>query len=127
MALPTRGLTSSKELIETFSDATAVICETMANAHNLIEVADLQGIKVPENLSVVSQGYGYMRRGEDKQRMTCLQYDIPRAIEICLDMLLEQIKTGTCSIRNVMVRPIIVGGDSIAPPSEKAMEAKAVH
>ena len=127
MALPARRLTSAKEFIETFNDATAVICETMMSAHNLIEVADLHGIKVPENLSIVTQGYGYMRIGEEKHSMTCLQYDIPRAIDLCLDMLLEQIKTGTCSIRNVMVRPIIVEGESISPPSEKAMEAKAVH
>lgn len=109
-------LTSAKEFLELYGSATAIICENIRTAQNIIAIADMQGISVPQDLSIVAQGYGPMRPGKEK-KMTCLQYDIPRAVEICFDLLMEQLKTRTCSIRQARVCPIIFDGESLAPPT----------
>ncbi len=109
-----------KDFLDRHADATAILCEKISGAHKLIALADLLGIRVPEDLSIVAQGHGMMRPGDPSSPLYCLQYDMARAAEICLDLLFEMARSRTCPITRAMVRPVFVDGRSLARPRQNA-------
>ena len=119
LSLPDRDLSAAAEYLESFPDATAILCETMVGAHNLIAAAEFKGIDVPGDVSVIGHGYGAMRPGHSGP-MSSIAYDIPHAVQCCLDLLSEQARTRVCSTTRVVVQPVFREGASLAVPRHLA-------
>jgi len=70
---------------------TAFVCSLPSHAMNIIAVADMIGIRVPEDLSVVSLLSGPMRSWRPDQRLTGIEYDLAHAVSVCFDVLFEHV------------------------------------
>ncbi|OPZ01493.1 MAG: DNA-binding transcriptional repressor PurR [candidate division BRC1 bacterium ADurb.BinA364] len=96
--------------------ATALVCAEYGQALCLIGVADLMGIRVPRDLSVVCMLSGPMRLQKPNQHVTGIEFDLDLMVRMGFEVLEEQIRTRRNSISQVRVKPVIERGDSLAPP-----------
>ena len=95
---------------------TAFVCSKCERATNIIAVADMMGIRVPEDLSIVSLVAGPMRAYKPDQRITGIEYDLEHTVRLCFDLLFDQMRTRKSLISVVRVKPLIKKGESLAPP-----------
>ena len=96
--------------------ATAIVCTLAGQAMNIISVADMIGIRVPEDLSVVCMVSGPMRVWKPDQRLTGIEYDLDHVVRICFYLLDEQMRTRKSLLSLVRVKALFAKGDSLAPP-----------
>ncbi|MCX7012628.1 MAG: LacI family DNA-binding transcriptional regulator [Candidatus Sumerlaeota bacterium] len=96
--------------------ATAVVSAHYNYALSAIAVADLMGIRVPSDLSVVGMISGPIRLEDPNQRLTGIEYDVDLMVRMGFEVLEEQMRTRRNSVSLVRVKPIIQHGDSLAPP-----------
>lgn len=101
------------------SGATALVCAKNELAMNAISVADMMGLAVPEDLSVVSLLAGPMRVWKIDQRMTGIEYDVEHTVRVCFNLLTEQMKTRRNLVSLVRVKPLIRPGDSLVEPRRR--------
>lgn len=99
---------------------TAVICPAYDQAVQLIAAADKMGIRIPADLSVVSQLSGPMRQENPQQRITGLEYDLDLMVRLAFVVLEEQMRTRRNAIPLIRVEPLIEPGDSLAAPRSGA-------
>lgn len=93
-------------------DATAVICMRGSESSHLIDVARLDGRRVPEDLSLV--GHGEHQGGQDFP-ITRVDYYNDRLLQACLELLSEQIRTRRVTVSRILVRPRFCDGQTVAP------------
>ena len=104
--------------LEAPREATAFVCVSYPMAQSLIAVADVLGLRVPEDFSVTGHGRGVAMRPHDRtRRLVSLDYDRGVLIERCFDLLAEQRTTGRVRVSRVLVHPTVTQGESAGPPS----------
>jgi DNA-binding LacI/PurR family transcriptional regulator len=98
--------------------STAFVCAKSHRAMDIIVVADMLGIAVPEDISMV--GFSSpMRTSKPDQRLTGIDYNLDNTIQECFDLLFKQMKTRRTDVSVVQVKPLVLAGDSLAPPREE--------
>jgi len=116
VSLPKDDFAACRTFLESRRDVTAIVCHNSHVAKDFVSAADAMGIGVPEDLSIVAQGYGLMRLHDPSRWLTRVQYDFARAVELSLDLLFEQVQKRECSLTRVFVKPVLIEGHSLAPP-----------
>lgn len=108
-------LSAIRSYLEDFKDATAIICMWGGMATPLVSVADMMGIRVPEDLSVTAHGASPLVT-KPGQTMTSLEYDVDALIGSAVDLLREQQRHRCVKRTRVLGNPFINMGASLAPP-----------
>lgn len=111
-------LSAIRSYLEDYKDATAIICMWGGMATHLVAVADMMGIKVPEELSVTAHGASPLVN-KPGQMMTALEYDVDALISAAVDLLREQQRYRCVKRTHVLGNPYINLGASLAPPRQK--------
>lgn len=104
--------------LEEFADATAIICMWGAIAPAIVEMANVMGLRVPDDLSVTAHGASPLGSRRDIM-MTCLEYDVDGMINEAIDLLEEQRRTRRVDRTCILSNPIIREGGSLAPPPKR--------
>jgi GntR family transcriptional regulator of arabinose operon len=107
---------SLREFIERFSEATAIVTMSGSDALSIIEVADMLGIRVPEDLSVATLAPGLSNPLDSDKRLTSLSYDYKRLNAAAFDLLFEMIKTRRSPFTRLALTPSVRQGDTLGPP-----------
>ena len=103
-----------KDFMETFSDATAFIAMSIDIAQKIVETADLLGIRIPEDVSLVSLQTGRLR-SSDGGVITGAAYDWERIVKACFDVLLGAEKYSGLS--RIVFEPLVIAGTGSAAPA----------
>lgn len=117
--IPEGDLSFMSAFLDEFSDATAVITLAGDMALNVVAIADMKKISVPEDLSVVCHGPGPMRLRTPNELFTRCDFDHKAISEWAFDILFKQMETRINPINHLIVPPQIIDGESLAPPSYK--------
>ena len=127
MCLSEGDLAGLRQFISRFRDATAIICMWGLVCGRLVEVAEMMGIRVPQELSIV--GHGASPMGARKSSvMTHLEYDMDALVGTCFDLLIEQRSERRTRRTLVLGMARIHDGASLAPPGQHTGRAvKATH
>ena len=101
--------------------ATAVIAGSSSRALTMLSIVEMLGIKVPEELSIVTHGAIPIEEESSSRHLSGYAQDKAYKnyiIKMCFDMLTEQIK-GDCPRQNMaLTMPTFIRGDTLAPPPE---------
>lgn len=92
---------------------TAVICQSMVSARAVIHVAQGMGLRVPQDLSVVSYGVG-MDAEQSFPALTTVEPDFHGLVEHALAMLRDLLAGRTVEPSTVQIRPNLVLRESVA-------------
>lgn len=113
----THDIEAFRELLENpvGDPPTAIVAGAVARAMALIPVADMIGIRVPEDLSIVSIGSEPIRDGNDGQFLTGYVQDHRVLTDACFDILARQFRGGVSEISRVLFNMRFVPGDTLAP------------
>lgn len=103
------------QFIGRFRDATAIICMWGRVSSQLVEVAELMGIHVPQDLSIIAHGASPMG-ARKASMMTHIEYDMDALVGMCLDLLTEQRSERRTRRTLVLGLARIHDGASLAPP-----------
>jgi DNA-binding LacI/PurR family transcriptional regulator len=110
-------LAGLRRFIERFHTATAIICMWGSVSSQLVEVAEMMEIRVPQDLSIVAHGASPMGSRRTSV-MTHLEYDMDALVASCFDLLQEQ-KSERRTRRNIILGASrIHEGASLAPPAQ---------
>ncbi len=104
-----------RELLRATPDVTAWVCLSRRQAQQVIAAAESIGRSVPEHLSVVCFGDG-MILGDPRRQVTCYAPNTVDIVKTCFDVLDMQARTRHCPHSFIMVKPLMIEGDSLAPP-----------
>ncbi|MCX7015047.1 MAG: GntR family transcriptional regulator [Candidatus Sumerlaeota bacterium] len=118
LEIPAGDLAGHREFLMAFGEeATAIVCATCERAQNFIAVADVLGIRVPEDLSLVAYGpETQMRLNAPGGQIAGISFDTGFIVTTCFDLLLDQVKTRQCPVRRILVNPTVQEGDSLSTP-----------
>ena len=86
--MPRLDVASVKNVMENSSGLTAVIGGNVEISRKIVETADLMGIQVPDDLSIVSMQVGRLRPGLETDAFTGIRYDWHKIITTCFEVLL---------------------------------------
>jgi DNA-binding LacI/PurR family transcriptional regulator len=111
-------LAGMREFLEIRDSATAFIGATMERVANLAAVAEVLGLRVPEDVSVVGQGPGPIPLGKRNLRATLFRHDRKRIVTRAVDCLIEQMTTRRSAYSHVRVKPLLEEGETLAAPRE---------
>lgn len=110
-------LSALRAFIDEFRAATAIICMWGMASAQLVDVAEMMGIRVPEHLSIAAHGLSSMGTGRHTI-MTHLEYDMDALVRICFDLLMEQKTTRGCTRTLVLGAARVREGASLGPPAD---------
>lgn len=115
-------LAGLRAYLEEYRTATCVICMWGMACSQLVEVAGMMGIRVPDQLSITAHGLCRMSGractpGRYDAVMTHLGYDMDSLVNTCFDLLIEQRKTRRTRKTLVLELPYICEGASLKPPA----------
>jgi len=127
LAIGQGNLPALRDYLETFSEATAIVCATGEVAQDVITVTDMTGVRVPEDLSVVSHSSQSMRRNSPAPCFTSLDFNGEFHISICFKLLFDQIKTRQCPVTRILIKPFVLEGDSLAPPCRSRSQRRGAR
>jgi len=99
---------------------TAVVAGSLGRGMALARVAPLQGIHIPEDLSIVTIGSDRLE-GSGGRQMTGMLPDFDHMVEMCLSLLDQQKVAGKSNYTKIHVRMHFLPGDTIralAPTAE---------
>jgi DNA-binding LacI/PurR family transcriptional regulator len=119
-ALNTDDILAYAQFLQTHSEASVVICSGLEVAKAVIAAARIQGIRVPEDLSVVSLGAEQPHLEEPPSTMEISRYgiDLSTMAEECFRVLLEQIDRRQCSCTHLQVCPRFFEGATFGAPRQ---------
>jgi DNA-binding LacI/PurR family transcriptional regulator len=109
-------LVGIREYLLRFSDATALISLTSAKARRIVVVCDVLGIRIPEDLSLISQASAPMRADDLTTRISGPKADTSRTVIEAFEILAELIHTRRCARSQVVLKPNLIPGDTLAAP-----------
>lgn len=112
---PEAGGAAMRAVLERRPDATAWIVSNDSAAWGLAKAAEVQGLRIPEDLSMICLNYSSMTRLLDFQPAVL---DI-RAEEVATraaEMMLRMLRLEPVDHHQVLVTPDFIVGDSTAPP-----------
>ena len=104
-----------RQFLEQHCAATAVLCFSIDDARRLVEVAEMVGLTVPQDLSVASlqsEGLGRGRRGN----LLGAAYDWKEIIRTCFEILLSPAEFAERSVAQIVFSPRVQGQTTAAPP-----------
>lgn len=110
-------LSAIRAYIEEFHEASAIICMWGAVDVQIVQVATMMGIRVPDDLSVTGHGAGPMGANYPGKVMTCLEYDMDAMINASFDLLQTQKSRRRVEFSLLLSNPLIHAGDSLAAPA----------
>jgi len=119
LSLREGDLTTIREFMLTYSESTVIMAMRPKIAQDVITVADMLGIRIPEDFSITGQGRSHMRPHGSEKLLTRLNYQFDLTLETAFNMLFEQMKTRRTRIARVLNRPIITEGHSVGPPRKE--------
>ena len=106
---------AAKHGIGKLAEATAVVSVGTVVGHDIVTVADLAGIRIPKDLSVVGSATR-LRHHDPPGFFTRFDYNQEAALASCFDLIEEQMATRQCRFSRILVRPLLIEGDTLAPP-----------
>jgi DNA-binding LacI/PurR family transcriptional regulator len=112
-------LAALRAFLEDYPTATCVICMWGQVSSQLVEVAEMMGIRVPDHLSITAHGLSRMGSRHDAV-MTHLAYDVDALVHSCFDLLLEQKRTRRTRRTLVLESAYVREGGSLKPPASRA-------
>jgi len=96
--------------------ATAVMCAGYYTPKAVVTLAEAQGLRVPEDLSVAGFGHSRLRPGAPAVSSTCLEYDSDQIVDQCFEMLAQQARTRRYGALRILVKMVIEEGHSLGQP-----------
>lgn len=108
-------LAGLRNFIEENRTATCIICMWGRVSSQLVEVAEMMGIRVPDELSITAHGFSRMGSHRDVE-MTHLDYDMDAMVHSCFDLLQEQKKSRRTRRTLILESAHIREGGSLRPP-----------
>ena len=119
--IETEDLAVLRTFLDEFRSATAVICMWGCVSSRLVEVAEMAGIAVPKDLSIVAHGASAMGARNDVA-MTHLDYDMDGLVDACFDLILEQKAERHVCKTLVLGSAWVREGASLGAPRKKKLE-----
>ena len=116
LSLAEGDLSGFKTFLQEFNSATAVICMWGLVSARLVEVAEMMGISVPDQLSILAHGASQMGSRRSAV-MTHLEYDMDALVHTCFDLLLDQKACRRTKKTVVLGSANVREGDSLKPPA----------
>ncbi len=105
-----------RQFLARFSDATAIFTLTSAKARRFVVLCDVLGIRIPEDLSLVSQASAPMRTSSEGPIITGSRARTQNTVANCFDILEEFISFRYSTRCRVVLRPDAIAGGSVGPP-----------
>ncbi|MEI6421119.1 MAG: GntR family transcriptional regulator [Lentisphaerota bacterium] len=120
--IKTSDMLGIKSFLDENKNATAVLTLNVSSSHKIVEYADLVGIRIPENLSLVSLQVGKLR-GKETDGITGAGYDWNAIMGTCTDILLDKLKLDVSKLSRIQYNPVIMEGLTVgAPRKEKFLK-----
>ncbi len=94
---------------------TAVICHDSVIARAVIHVATEMGLKVPQDISVTSWGWG-LNAQEQYPALSTVEFDFRNMVKLAVEMLDLLIHNEVIENPRVIIPPRFVEGATVAPP-----------
>jgi GntR family transcriptional regulator of arabinose operon len=116
-------LSALRAFVDEFRSATAVVCMWGMVSAQLVEVAEMMGIRVPDHLSITAHGASTMGSRRDLI-MTHLEYDMDALVHTCFDLLAEQESTRRTHRTLVLGSARVREGASLKPPADEDVLAR---
>lgn len=116
LAIPNADMRGIRRWFEAWKDLTAVIVASGHLAEKVVTVLDVMGIRVPQDVSLVSPGPVFHQNNGNVQRITSLEFDGAAGAAACFDVLESFMANGRPNCSRFIVPPRIVDGCSLAPP-----------
>jgi DNA-binding LacI/PurR family transcriptional regulator len=110
-------LSGVRDFLREFDDATAIAAVGSNLGHDIAAVATMMGRRIPEDLSIVGSATK-IHTTSPPTLFTRFDYNQTASLDACFKLLEEQIETRCCQVSHLLVRPIIVDGETIAPPRD---------
>jgi len=107
-----------RKVLQDAERPTAFFCLSMQKAREIIGMADLLDIPVPDQLSVVASIGRPMDLVPVEPQIAGMRYDFLSGIEMCVDLLLDQIQTRANPWAHLRLRPFLVEGATLSPAPE---------
>ncbi len=105
-----------REFIVRFSSSTAILTITSAKARRFVSVCDVLGIRISQDLSLLSQASAPMRLDENQHKITGMKANMERTVTYTFQVLEELINHRRSSISKIVLKPEIVSGHTLGPP-----------
>lgn len=115
-----RDLSEMRQFLERSSGASAVISATSATGRRLVSVCDVLGIRIPHDLSIVSQASAPMRGNDSSLVLAGPKADPTRSIEEAFDVLDRTISGQGTARTEILLQPDFIEGDSLERNSATA-------
>lgn len=120
------SLTGYRDYLMRFPEATAVIALAEPVALNIVSVAEMLGVRLPEDLSLVSSGNIPLNEGRSGKQIPSIEYALPALLEASFTMLEGLMRTGRCDYGLTLTRPVFSPGETLAEPRERPMLTESV-
>ncbi|MGM9986401.1 MAG: LacI family DNA-binding transcriptional regulator [Bacillaceae bacterium] len=108
------GAEVGKRLLEKHSDVTAVITGSDIGAVGLMKYVQEQGVKIPEDLSVIGFDNSFLTQISTPS-LTSVHQDIERKGQGIIELLLKQLNKQPCSNRVIKIPVCLVERNSTSP------------
>ena len=110
-------LSAVRDFLRKYEKATAVVAVGASLGHDIAAVATMMGKSIPEDLSIVGSA-AKIHTTSPPTLFTRFDYNQEASLDACFTLLEELIKTRRCRVSHLLVRPLIIGGNTIAPPRQ---------
>jgi DNA-binding LacI/PurR family transcriptional regulator len=112
------GHSALKQFIDKHSQSTAILSFSGRMAGHLCDSAEMAGLSVPQDMSIVSLGHD---RSRSLKVISGMMYDWDEICRTCIEILKKQMKTRECSLSRVQFRAFMLEQvaektDTLGPP-----------
>jgi DNA-binding LacI/PurR family transcriptional regulator len=97
-----------------FSNVT--VTRRQLSVREIVTAAELMGLRIPEDLSVVVVGQVLMRKDDPTRRFCRLDYQRERMANLCFDLLEQQARTRRREMSRLLLNTAVCDGESLGPP-----------
>ena len=114
-------LRSISAAIEALHGTTCIICLASDLAARVCELADVLGMRIPEDLSVATLGHRWMYSSSGEIRILLgLSYEWERICSFCIDLLESHANGSKRFFSQIKVEPfLVVDANTVGPPGHK--------
>ncbi len=106
----------AKQALSPADRPTAALCHGIHSARALIHAALQKGLRIPEDLSVITYGPA-VDAEKGYPLLSCIEPDFSSVVKQALDMLLKRLAGREIEQRNLAIPPTLVLRDTVAPPT----------
>lgn len=98
------------------ADATAVISLCEPVALSIVNVAEMLGVRLPEDLSLVSSGNVPLNAGQPSKQITSIEYCLQALLDAGFTMLEGLMRTGHADVSQLLTQPVWLPGETLGAP-----------